>query len=139
MISLFSKNKDFKIRGLILKLLNNNSPALRTKINEARIDTRVNLAVVVAVIPLKDGQVQLSDAFTTVTKDFSSAGLALVLDKPLGADQAILAFRVSGEMAFIRAEAKHLNPMGADFFQLGFRLVEVVSPADYPGLEDVSV
>jgi hypothetical protein len=139
MLSIFSKNKDFKVRGLVLKLLNNNCPALRTKINEARIDNRVNLAVVVTVIPLKDGQPQLSDAFTTVTKDFSSAGLALVLDHPVGLDQVILGFRVSAEMAFVRAEAKHVNPMGAEYYQLGFRLMEVVSPAEYPGLESVNV
>jgi hypothetical protein len=139
MLSIFSKNIDFKVRGLVLKLLNNNCSALRTKINEARIDSRVNLSVVVVVIPLKDGQLQLTDAFATVTKDFSSTGLALVLSQPLAVDQAILGFRVGGEIAFVRAEAKHINPMGAEYFQLGFRLMEVVSAADYPGLESISL
>ena len=45
---------------------------------------------------------------------------------------------MDGEMAFVRAEAKHLNPMGGGFFQLGFRLLEVVSAGDYPGLESVN-
>jgi hypothetical protein len=74
-----------------------------------------------------------------VTKDFSSAGMAIVLDRPVELDQVILGFRVGDEMAFIRAEAKHVNPMGGDYQQLGFRLVEVVSPAEYPGLESVNV
>jgi hypothetical protein len=63
MLSIFSKNKDFKVRGLVLKLLNTHCPALRAEINEARFNSRVNLAVVVVVIPLKDGKLQLSDAF----------------------------------------------------------------------------
>jgi hypothetical protein len=138
-MSLFAPNKEFKVRGLVLKLLNTHCPALRTKVNDTRIDDRVNLAVVVIVIPLKNGQVQAEGAFKTVTKDFSSAGLAMVLDQPLDLEQAILGFRMCGEMAYIRAEAKHMNPMGGEFFQLGFRLLEVVSAGDYPGLEKLTL
>ena len=134
-MSLFAPNKEFKVRGLVLKLINTHCPALRTKVNDTRIDNRVNLAVVVLVIPLKNGQIQADEAFKTVTKDFSSAGLAMVLERPLGIEQAILGFRMGGEMAYVRAEARHINPMGGDFFQLGFRLLEVVSAGDYPGLE----
>jgi len=136
---LFSQNKDFKVRGLVLKLINTNCPALRAQIRDTRVDSRVNLAVVVVVVPLKDGQVQVEDAFATVTKDFSNTGLAMVIDRPLGLEQAILGFRMGGEMAFVRAEAKHLNPMGGDFFQLGFRLLEVVSTGDYPGLQSITI
>lgn len=139
MISLFSRNREFKVRGLVLKLLNNNCPALKAEINETRGDSRVNLAIVVAVVPLKDGRVQLDDAFTTVTKDFSTNGLAIVLRGPLAFDQVILCFRVTGEVAYVRAQAKHANPMGAEFFHLGFELLEVVSPGDYPGLDSISV
>jgi hypothetical protein len=65
--------------------------------------------------------------------------LAIVMDGPLGLDQVILGFRMSGEMAFVRAEAKHLNPIGGEYFQLGFRMLEVVSAGDYPGLESVTI
>jgi hypothetical protein len=138
-MSLFSPNKEFKVRGLVLKLINTHCPALRTKVNDTRIDNRVNLAVVVIVIPLNNGQIQADKAFKTVTKDFSSTGLAMVLDQPLGIEQAILGFRMGGEMAYVRAEARHLNPMGGEFFQLGFRLLEVVSAGEYPGLETLSL
>jgi hypothetical protein len=138
-MSLFTPNKDFRVRGLVLKLINSNCPSLRAEIDDTRFDSRVNLAVVVTVIPIKDGQVQMDEAFTTVTKDFSSAGLAMVLYQPLGIEQAILGFRMGEDMAFVRAEARHLNPMGGDFFQLGFQLLEVVSAGDYPGLESVRV
>jgi hypothetical protein len=138
-MGLFTKNKEFRVRGLVLKLINTNCPALRAQINEARIDTRVNLAVIVTVIPLREGRVRLDEAFTTVSKDFSSTGMAMVLDKPLPLDQAILAFRVSGEMAYVRGEARHMHAIGGDYHQLGFRLMEVVSTGDYPGLESVTL
>ena len=41
-------------------------------------------------------------------------------------------------MVFVRAQAKHLNPMGGGFYQMGFRLLEMVSVADYPQLKAVS-
>lgn len=139
MISLFSRNKELKVRGLVLKLLNTNCSAIRAQVSDVRGDDRVNLTVVVAVIPLKDGRCQMNDVFTTVTKDFSSNGLALIADRPIAFDQVILGFRIGGEMAFVRAEAKHINPMGGEFFQLGLRLAEVVSLGQHPELESVSV
>ena len=111
-MSLFDQNKDFKVRGLVLKLINSNCPGLKTHLEDVRIDNRVNLAVVVMVVPLEEGKVQPDRAFTTVTKDFSSMGLAIVVDQSLKLDQVIFGFRMEDEMAFVRAEARHLNPMG---------------------------
>ena len=38
-------------------------------------------------------------------------------------------------MTFLRAQAKHLDPMGGGFYQLGFQLIEIILPGDYPELE----
>lgn len=136
---LFSANKEGRVRGLMVKLANSNCPDLRPQIEDPRLETRVNVTVVVAVIPLKEGRIQIDDGFTAVTKDISSVGVALVLEHPLGLDKVILGFRIGEEMSFALAEAKHLNPMGGGFFQLGFRLLEVVSAGDYPGLGSVTL
>ena len=136
-MSLFSQNKDFKVRALMLKLVNNSCPELKGQFEDTRNDSRVNLAIVVAVVPLEDGRIRGDQAFTAMTKDFSSLGLAIVIDQSLELDQVILAFRMDGEMAFVRAEAKHRKPVGGGFFQLGFQLLEVVSAGDFPGLESV--
>jgi hypothetical protein len=134
---LFSPNKDFKVRGLVLKLVNNSCPELKGQLEDTRNDSRVNLAIAVAVVPLENGKIRADKAFTAMAKDFSNLGVAIVVEQPLGFDQAILGFRMDGETTFLRAEAKHLNPMGGGFFQLGFRLLEVVSAGDYPGLESL--
>jgi hypothetical protein len=138
-MSLFSKNKDFKVRGLVLKLVNNNCPDLKAQFENARVDSRVNLMIVVIVVPIENGKIRADEGFTAITKDFSNMGLAIIMDQPVGLDQVIIGFRVDNEMAFVRAEAKHLNPMGGGFFQLGFQLLEVVSAGDYPGLESMSL
>ena len=137
-MSLFSPNKDFKVRAIVLKLLNSNCPELTPEIEDTRDDRRANLAVVVAVIPIEDGKIQGDKAFTAVTKDFSSAGVSIVTERPFELNRAILGFRMDGEIAFLLAEARQPNLMGGGLFQIGFHLLEVVSAGDYPGLEAVS-
>ncbi len=69
-MSLFSPNKDFKVRGVVLKLINSNCPEMVPRIEDARSDKRVNLAIVVAVVPIEKGNIQGNEAFTAVTKIF---------------------------------------------------------------------
>jgi hypothetical protein len=137
-VSLFTARKDDRVRSFLLKLLNNHCPGLTALMEGPRIDRRVNLVVVVTVIPLEDGKLQVRNAFTAVTKDFSTTGVAVVLDQPRRLDRAILGFRFEGQTTFILAQAKHLDPMGGGFLQLGFQLTELVSSADYPELESVA-
>lgn len=138
-MSLFSERKDRKVQNFVLKLVNNNCPGLKAALEGPRLDRRVNLVVVVTIVPMENDRLQVGGAFTAVTKEFSKTGVAVVLDQPQGPHQAILGFRFEGKMTFIRAQAKHLNPMGGGFYQLGFQLIEIVSPGDYPELESLSL
>jgi hypothetical protein len=138
-MSLFRKNKDFGVQSFILKLVNNNCPELKALLEGPRVDSRVDLVMVVRVVPVESKRPQIRQAFTTVTKEFSNMGVAIVLDHPRGLDQAILGFRLEGEMVFLRAQGKHLNPMGGGFFQLGFHLLEIVSVGDYPELKSETI
>jgi hypothetical protein len=133
-MSLFSKRQDFAVHSLLLKLVNNHCPKLTAMLEGPRQDSRVNLVVVALIIPVEKGQLEFSRAFAATTKEFSSGGVSLVLNEPMGLDRAILGFRLEGEMVFLRAQAKHLEPMGGGFYQIGFLLTEVVSPADHPEL-----
>jgi hypothetical protein len=135
---LFTKKREIGVQSFILKLVNNNCPELLALMDGPRIDNRVNLTVVVAVVPVEKKKPQIDQTFTAVTKEFSNTGVALVFSEPRGLDHAILGFRFEGRMIFVRAQAKHLNPMGGGFYQLGFRMLEVVSLADYPQLVAVS-
>jgi hypothetical protein len=134
---LFAKKKDLRVQTLILKLVNNHCPELKAMLEGPRADSRVNLTVVVMVVPLKDSHLQADRAFSAVTKEFSCAGTSIVTDQPVKFGEAVVGFRVGGEMAYFRATAKHASPMGGGFHQLGLQLVDVVAPSDYPELEAV--
>lgn len=135
---LFTKNKEMAVQSFLLKVVNNNCPELEALIEGPRLEGRVNLTVVVLVVPVEQRRLLVEQAFHAVTKEFSTIGLAVVLDRPLGLDNVILGFRWEREMVFVRATAKHLNPMGGGFYQLGFQINEVISAGDYPELQSMS-
>ncbi len=135
---LFAKKKGLGVPSLVLKMVNNNCPELRALMEGPRNDSRVNLVVVVMVIPLKKGRLFEESTFTTITKEFSNTGVAIILDRPRALDQVVLGFRFEGEMRFVLAEARHLTPMGGGFSQLGFQMLDLVSIHDYPGLKSMS-
>jgi len=137
-VSLFTRNTQREVHGFVLKLVNNNCPELKALIEGPRQDSRAPLTVVVLVVPLENGRPRVEQAFFAVTKEFSCNGVGLVLDHPRALEEAILGFRWQGGLVYLRASARHLNPMGGGFHQLGLQLDEVVSPADYPELESLN-
>jgi hypothetical protein len=52
-------------------------------------------------------------------------------------DEAIVAVQWENVAKFIRTKAQHLNPMGAGFYQLGFRIIEMIHPGDCPALRSI--
>ncbi len=138
-VRLFTRDKKRAVQSFILNVVNNNCPELAALTEGPRLENRVNLTLPVLVVPVEDDQPLAKKAFTALTKEFSTSGLALVLDRPRGLDEAILGFRWDREMTFIRARAKHLNPIGGGFFQLGLQMTEVVHPSDVPDLESMQL
>lgn len=136
---LFSRNKAVGIQTFLLNLVNNHCPGLRPLFENRRDETRIPICVVTLVVPLKNGKPQLANHFPTVTKEFSSVGVSIVVDQPRGLDEVILAFRWDNETKFVRGTAKHLNPMGAGFYHLGIQLSEMVHVDEYPGLESLHI
>jgi hypothetical protein len=136
-VRLFAKNREHEVQSLMLNMVNNNCPELRAMSDGPRLESRVNLSIVVVVIPIEKERLVLADRFTAVTKEFTTLGVALALHECRAVDEAILGFRCEGVMKFVRAQARHLSPMGGGFWQLGFRLKEVAHTDEYPELESV--
>jgi hypothetical protein len=137
-VPLFSKRKELGVRSFILKLVNNNCEELKSLLEGPRLEERARLTVVVLILPVENKRPQLARMFAAVTKEFSSTGVAVVLNEPLGLDEVVLGFRYEGRMQFVRAKARHLSPMGAGFYQLGLRMTGMIHAGDYPELETVS-
>jgi hypothetical protein len=129
-----TRNKTRDVQSFILKLINNNCPELKALIEGPRGDKRVNLSLVVLVVPLEDGKLQVDKAFYAVTRDMSSNGVGIILSQQQAFDKVILGFRVKSEMTFVHATAKHLNSMGNGFYLLGLEMTEMTHINKYPGL-----
>jgi len=129
---LFTRKEETGVQAFVVALLNQSCHALRDQLDGPRLEGRVNLTTVVMVVPVEKEGPQVRHAFTAVTKEFSSSGVAVVVDHPCGPDEALLGFRWRGNITWIRAKAKHLHPMGGGFFQIGFRMTKRLVLADYP-------
>ena len=131
---LFARKKESAVQAFVVSLLNQNCHALQERLEGPRLEGRVNLTMVVMVVPVEEKKPLIRRAFTAITKEFSSSGVAVVVDHPYGPDEALLGFRWRGSITWIRAKAKHLHPMGGGFFQVGFRMTERLHSADHPEL-----
>jgi hypothetical protein len=131
---LFARKKESAVQAFVVSLLNQNCHALQERLDGPRLEGRVNLTKVLMVVPVENEKPMYRRAFTAISKEFSTSGVAVVIDHPYGADEALLGFRWRGSVTWIRAKAKHLQPMGGGFFQLGFRMIERLQPADHAEL-----
>jgi hypothetical protein len=131
----FIRKKESAVHAFIVALLNQNCQALLDILDGPRLEKRVNFTMVLMVVPLAEKKPLLRQAFAATTKEFSSCGVAVVLDRPRDLEEAFLGFRWRGGVVWIRAKAKHLHPMGGGFYQMGFRMTERLLPADHPELE----
>jgi hypothetical protein len=137
-LALFSRNREREVQSFVLNLINNRCPALSFGGDDLRIESRVNLTVVVLVMPIEKGRPQVDRCVAAVSSDFSTTGLSLVVRDPQDWDEVVLGIPRRHSVTFLRAKAKHANPMGAGFHRLGFKLLEVLPLNKYPELEGIA-
>ncbi len=135
MFFLQNRKKTLDVQKFILKVINTNCPELKALLEGPRRDKRVNLSLVVLVVPLENGELQVGKAFYALTRDLSIGGVGIILSQQRALDEVILGFRLQNEMSFVYATAKHLNPMGSGFCQLGLEITETVPNSKYPELQ----
>jgi hypothetical protein len=138
-MSLFTRKKVSAVQSFLVSLLNENCSALRERLDGPRVEGRVNLTLVLTVVPMERGKPLLRKAFCATTKEFSTSGVALVVDRPYGIDEALLGFRRNGSTIWLRGNARHLCPMGGGFFQLGLRLTERLEAGECPELANLTL
>lgn len=138
-MSLFAKkDKDKKtgVQSFVLKLVNTNCRELRSVGDGPRLERRTPLALATIVVPFRDRPLT-QEAFATISLEFTTSGLSVLMFGPFTYEQVVLAFRHEGAMHYLRAETKHLHPLGAGLFQMGMQLLDVVRASDYPELQAV--
>jgi len=130
-----NRKKILSVQNFVLKIINNNCPELKALIEGPRLDKRVNLSLVVLVVPLEDRKLQVDNAFYAVTRELSANGVGIILSQQRALDEVVLGFRLQSEMTFVLATAKHLNAMGNGFYHLGLEMMEIVPSSKYPELQ----
>ncbi len=79
---LFARRKESAVQAFVVSLLNQNCRALQERCEGPRLEGRVNLTMVVMIVPIEGEKFLARRAFTAVTKEFSSSGVAVVVDHP---------------------------------------------------------
>ncbi len=138
-VGLFSRKKELDVQNFVLKIINNNCSELKAYFEGPRRDNRVNLSLVVLVVPLENGKLQVKSAFHTITREFCVNGVGIITNEQRSLDEVILGFCVEGDMIYLRAKAKHLSPMGAGFYCLGLEMMEIVPNSHYPQLKALKI
>ena len=136
-VGLFTQNKDPDVQSIILYLVNNNCSSLKAMMEGPRLEQRVNLSIPVIVVPIQGGMPDPTNKLTTVTRDFSTSGVSIAVDHPHVPKEAVMIFKSLDKPVFIRAESKHLDPMGGGFFQCGYQLTKVFDASLYPSMENL--
>lgn len=138
---LFSKNKprQLEVQRLLKKIINANSRSLDALREGPRGELRVDLSMVVIVVPSVNDRPDRSQAFATVTREVSSVGMSLVLSEKLDVSDLFLVLEVEREMRYVRAEVRHQGPLGAGLWQAGVQLTEIVALGDYPELQPLKI
>jgi hypothetical protein len=77
-------------QAFLLRFLNNRCLRQKFSVEEKRRETRTNLVVGVWIVPLVEGATVVGRAFPTVTKDFTTSGLGIVIDKPFTCEEVLV-------------------------------------------------
>lgn len=135
MLSFTSKSRRQKeAQGYLTKIINNHCPALEAFARGERDEQRLNLTVAAYVVPVAATGVDVAGASATVTKEFSPAGLSVILDSALDAKEAIVVIQWDGATTQFRGDIVHQSPIGAGLWQCGLSVTEIVPTGEYPEL-----
>jgi hypothetical protein len=104
---------------------------------ERRSDERIVTSIVVAVVPCLDGRPLPDTSFPTMTKNISSAGVSVVVNRPLEGDELFVGFPAKSGLSFVRATVQYRERLPLGCYKLGLRMDEVVSIDKWPELKAV--
>ena len=131
--------KKMDVQRELVKLLNNHCAELDRLQDGPRDDGRINLTIAVRVVPWGHTRPNVELAFAATTRELSSRGLSIVVDQPITCETVALGWTWEGEMRFARGKVRHQDPIGAGFWNVGIKLVELVLTDDWPELRELKI
>ncbi len=101
---------------------------------ERRVDERIEISLAVAVIPCVDNVPMPDYAFAAFTRNISSDGVSLVINRPLPSDELLIGFPGS-PMTFVIGKVLHVDKLALGCSRVGVKMNAVVDAPSHPGLE----
>lgn len=126
------RKKQQEAQRLLVRILNQQHHASNVRMADVRQEQRSNTTVPVIIVPYVKGKPLVDGAVHATTRDLSSAGIGLVAEQSIVADEVLIGFRSDEEAFFIRAAVKHQERISANYFQIGTSALEVLHASDYP-------
>lgn len=135
------RKKSREVQQFLLRFANERQSGANKVIDDQRRETRsdTNLSVGVWVVPLVDELPDYDAAFTAVTKNFSWNGVGIICNQPTPADELLIGIPTEPRMTYLRGRVRACTPLGVGYFLLGTQGDEIVSPADYPHLDQIGL
>jgi hypothetical protein len=129
--------KEEEARAFLVRFLNNRYLRQKVAVAEKRRETRSNLVIGVWIIPLIEGSPVLNHAFPTVTKDFTTSGLGIVVDTQLTGEELLVVIPVKTNESVLRCKVLNSSSIGAGFRVLGLQVVGLIDESQHPDLEEL--
>ena len=130
-----TRKRELDSQQFLARLANRRSLEKLRVVEDRRGESRTDLCIGIWVIPLADGQLDITKAFPAVTKDFTCRGIGFIARQPLAAaDEVLLAVAEDTEKWLLRVNVHSCRDLGAGWYLSGAEASELLDKNDYPSL-----
>jgi hypothetical protein len=112
MFSFSSRKPKLQLQPFMLRLINRCGASRAMICEDNRLETRTNINLGVLMIPMCGECPEVDAAFTVVTRDISSTGLAVMTDRPLSAEEVLIRLPGDAGMRLVRATVRNCQHLG---------------------------
>jgi hypothetical protein len=138
-MSLFkTRKRKGDAQQFLARLANRRSLEKVRAVEERRAEAKTDLCIGVWVIPLADGQPNVTKAFPAITRDFTCMGIGFIAHHPPAAvEEVLLAVPEETEEGLLRAKVYSRRTLGAGWYLLGAAVIELLDKDEYPSVNYV--
>lgn len=133
------RRKEQEVQGQLVKLLNQNCNEVQSLMDGPRGEGRVNLTIAVYVVPWNHKRPSVELAVAATTRELSTAGLSLVVDRPVTCENVAIGWTFEGSMHFAKGKFRHQDPLGAGFWNVGVKMLEMLALDEWPELQSLQI
>jgi hypothetical protein len=133
----YGRKKRLMVQAIMRRAIDRATPNKPPAHGDVRGEGRSNRTVVAQIVPIIAGKLALSEAVQATTKDLSGEGAALVVDRAIDMREVVVGLLLDGGPTLLRGEVRQVIALGGDFWQVGVKLLHVVSPDEFVDYADL--